>query len=112
MNIKKEDEGKILSLGKDDLGNDVYALSVKGERGMLYRLVDSFLGMYGIGESELNLIDSGIRDNLYLLAGVFFCRLPLLAPLGRPLILAGLKKHYSRLAQLTAEVRMGLVNLP
>lgn len=79
---------------------------------MLYRLVDSFLAMYGIGEKEMSLVDSGIGDNLFLLAGIFCCRFPLLAPLGRTLIFTGLKKHWGRLVGLTARVRMSLVSLP
>ena len=86
-------------------GNDVYALSVKGERGMVYRLVNSFLGLYGIGENELSLVDSGAGDNFYLLAGLLFCRFHLLAPLGRYLIFCGVKKHYGRISQLTFDVQ-------
>ena len=114
LNFKENGEGqdngagKILSLGKDSQGNDVYALSVKGERGMIYRLVESFLGMYEIKESELSLIDSGVRDNLYLLAGSFFCRSNYLAPLGRYLTSIGVKKHYGRLSQLVSEITTGL----
>jgi hypothetical protein len=105
LNIKKNDPGKVLSLGKDARGNDVYALSVKGERGMVYRLVNSFLGLYGIGENELSLVDSGAGDNFYLLAGLLFCRFHLLAPLGRYLIFCGVKKHYGRISQLTFDVQ-------
>ena len=105
LSIKKNDPGKVLSLGKDARGNDVYALSVKGERGMVYRLVNSFLGLYGIGENELSLVDSGAGDNFYLLAGLLFCRFHLLAPLGRYLIFCGVKKHYGRISQLTFDVQ-------
>ncbi|HPU35263.1 MAG TPA: DUF3189 family protein [Bacillota bacterium] len=112
LNIKKNDPGKVLSLGKDARGNDVYALSVKGERGMVYRLVESFLNMYGIGENELSFVDSGAGDSFFLLAGLYCCRFPLLVPLGRYLISTGLKKHYGRLSQLTVDVQSRLVNLP
>jgi ferredoxin len=104
LSIKKNDPGKVLSLGKDARGNDVYALSVKGERGMVYRLVNSFLGLYGIGENELSLVDSGAGDNFYLLAGLLFCRFHLLASFET------LKAVGKQLAGLTYRMQVGVMD--
>lgn len=112
LNLKKRWEGKVVSLGEDGQGNKIYALSVKGELGMVHRLVESFLRMYKIPESELDLVDSGVRDNGYLLAGGLLCRFNFTAPLGRYLAARGVKKTYDGLTQLVADVKTGLANLP
>lgn len=112
LNIKKSGEGKIISLGKDGQGNEIYALSVKGERGMVYRMVESFLAIYKIPEDDLSLVDSGVRDNGFLLAGRLLCRSDLLTPLGRFFASIGVKKSYGKLAQLVLDVKTGLANLP
>ncbi len=111
LNIR-DGEGNILSLGSDEQGDKIYALSVKGERGMVYRLVDSFLNIYNIPEEELNLIDSGVRDNLYLLTGRFLCGTRFLAPLGYSLATAGIRKIYGRLAEWVFDVKKTRSKLP
>lgn len=111
LNIKNG-EGNIVALGDDDLGNKIYALSVKGERGMVCRLVESFLSIYDIPEGELNLVDSGVRDNLYLLTGRFLCRSRFFAPLGHLLSTVGLEKIYGRLTQRVLDIKSAQLNLP
>ncbi|BAF59792.1 MAG: DUF3189 family protein [Pelotomaculum sp.] len=112
MNLRKNKEGKIITLGKDVRGSEIFAISVKGERGMVYRLIESFLEMYKIKEGELRLIDSGIKDNWLLLAGLFLCRSNFLSPVGRLLASAGIRKAYGRLAKLVQDVKAGLTNVP
>lgn len=112
LNSEKSEEGKIISLGEDGLGNKIYAFSVKGERGMVPRLVKSFLKIYKIPEDELSLLDTGLRDNGFLLAGGLLCRFGLLNPLGRFFIMTGVKKIYGRLTRLVQDVKAGLANLP
>jgi hypothetical protein len=112
LNLKKSWQGKIISLGKDGLGNEIYGLSVKGERGMVHRLVESFLSIYKIPEGEVRLVDSGAEDNLLLLAGMLMCRSKFLTPLGRLLASAGIRKPYGGIVGLVLEVKAGLANLP
>ncbi|NLI11898.1 MAG: DUF3189 family protein [Peptococcaceae bacterium] len=111
LNIR-DGEGNVVSLGSDEQGDKIYALSVKGERGMVHRLVESFQSIYNIPEDELNLVDSGVRDNLYLLAGRLLCGSRFLAPLGYSLAAAGIKKIYGRLAELVHDVKTVRSNLP
>ncbi|HOV78648.1 MAG TPA: DUF3189 family protein [Bacillota bacterium] len=112
LNIERCDEGKILSLGSDERGNEIYALSVKGERGMTHRLVESFLEIYGIPEDGFRLVDTGMKDNLYMLAGrALFC-FRFLLPVARFFAYAGIKKSYAGLSRLVSDVRCGTANLP
>ncbi|OPX90467.1 MAG: hypothetical protein A4E53_01019 [Pelotomaculum sp. PtaB.Bin104] len=108
MNLKSGD-GKIISLGKDGQGDKVYALSVKGDREMIYRLIDSFMEISGMPAGELYLVDSCAGDNILLLAGSVLCRSNLLAPLGRHLATAGIKKSYGRLSSM---VKCSKLELP
>jgi hypothetical protein len=105
LNMQDGGEGEIFIIGKDDRGNDIYALSIKGERGMPHRLVESFLRLYKIPRSSLLMVDSGVGDNLFLLAGRLLNRVGFLASLGRFFTYTGIKKIYGELTRLTAGVR-------
>jgi hypothetical protein len=105
LNIRSGGEGEIFVMGRDEWGNDVYALSVKGERGMPYRLVDSFLRIYQINRGNVLVVDSGVGDNWFLLTGRLLGRLGFPAPLGRFFTCAGIKKLYGELSRLIAEVK-------
>ncbi|MDD4335659.1 MAG: DUF3189 family protein [Desulfotomaculaceae bacterium] len=110
LNIKGGE--KIISLGEDDAGNKVYALSVKGERGMIYRLVESFLSIYNIQEAEMRMVDNKFQDNIFLQSGLLLCRFALLVPLGCLLSGIGLKKLYGELAEWALAVKAAGANLP
>lgn len=112
MNMKKGEEGKIIALGKDEWDNEIYALSVKGERGMPFRLVKSFLSIHEISEDKLSFVDTGLNDNLLILAGKMFRQVSFLIPAGQFLTLLGIKKFYPRLTNLVIDIRTGLANLP
>ncbi|WP_192895243.1 DUF3189 family protein [Pelotomaculum sp. FP] len=108
LNMQDGGEGEIFVIGKDDRGNDIYALSIKGERGMPHRLVESFLRIYKIPRGNLLMIDSGVGDNFFLLAGRLLNRAGFLAALGRFFTYTGIKKMYGELTRLSAGVRDGL----
>lgn len=107
-NMRSGSEGEIFVIGRDDRGNDIYALSIKGERGMPYRLIDSFLEMYQIERGELLIVDTGVGDNWLLLAGRLLDRLGFPAPLGHFFTCAGIKKLYMELARLSVGVKLHL----
>jgi hypothetical protein len=101
-------EGKIFVLGKDDCGNDIYALNIKGERGMPYRLVESFLRINKIPPNSLIIVDSGVKDNWFLFAGCLLKRIGLITSLGRFFTYTGIKKLYGTLTRLRGGVKDGL----
>ena len=111
LNIR-DGAGRIISLGQDDAGNKVYALSVKGERGMIYRLVESFLHIYNIPEAEMIMVDNNFQDNIFLQSGQLLCRLAFFAPLGCLLSGIGIKNLYSGLADWALEIKASAANLP
>lgn len=111
LNIKGG-EGKIISLGEDVYRNKVYALSVKGERGMVYRLVESFLSIYKIPEVELRMVDGKLKENILLKSGKILCRFAVFAPLGILLAGTGIKYLYGGLTRWALEVKSGGANLP
>lgn len=108
LNIKSGREGEIFFLGKDDCGNDIHALFIKGERGMPHRLVESFLRINKISRSNLVFVDCKIGDNWFLLAGRLLNNAGFLAPLGCFFTCAGIKKIYKKLTCLISEVRGGM----
>ncbi len=111
MSSEKGEDGKIISLGEDEWGNKIYALSVKGERGMVSRLVKSFLNIYNIPDNKLSLVDCKVRENYFLLLGWFLYRINIFTSLGRFFISVGVKKIYSKITCLVMKVR-DPANLP
>ncbi len=105
-------EGKIISLGEDGAGNKVYALSVKGERGMIYRLVESFLRIYNIQDAEMRMVDNRFQDNIFLQSGKMLCRFALLVPLGCLLSRIGIKNLYGELVEWALAVKTVGANPP
>lgn len=109
LNIRGGEE-TIISLGEDDFRNKVYALSVKGERGMIYRLVDSFQRIYKI--QDMRMVDNKFKDNIFLQAGKLLCRSGFFVPLGCLLAGIGLKNIYGGLARWALAVKAEEANLP
>lgn len=107
LNMQKDEEGKIFGLGKDDCGNDIYALSIKGERGMPYRLVESFLIINKIPRNSLIMVDSG-KDNGFLSAGRLLNRIGFPASLARYFTYTGIGKLYRELTRLCNGVKDSL----
>lgn len=98
--------------GRDGRGNKVYALWLKGEKGMPYRLIDSFLDLYRLPKEEFYMVDTPARDNTLLVAGQFLRRMPFFSPLGLYLVRLGLKKEYGGLSSLVQKVIGNLTDLP
>ncbi|MDD3652797.1 MAG: DUF3189 family protein [Desulfotomaculaceae bacterium] len=108
LNLKKSFDGEIISLGEDGQGNKVYALSVKGDCEMVYRLIASFLEISNLPSNSLHLVDNCGRDNILLLTGSILCRSALLAPMGRLLAMAGIKKSYRLISQIVSRQKTSM----
>jgi len=108
INLKKEAAGKILFLGSDERDNKIYAVPVKGWCAMLPRLVNSFLDIHKIPRDKLKLVNCGVTDNILLSAGRLLLRHNLPAPLGRFLIIYGIKKNYVLISRLVSGIKARL----
>ncbi len=100
-------EGQIVPLGEDDVGNKIYALSIRGEQDMICRLVRSFLCIYNIQKAEMKMVDCTLRDNIFLQSGKLLFRFAPLAALGCLLSRMGIKKLYGELADWVLAVKSG-----
>ncbi|MEG3070889.1 MAG: DUF3189 family protein [Candidatus Syntrophopropionicum ammoniitolerans] len=103
----KGQEGELIFLGKDDAGNKVYALSIKGQQDMIHRLMGSFLRIYNIQEAEVKMVDSALQDNIFLQLGKLLFRFAPLATVGYLLSRIGMKKIYSELGDWALAVKRG-----
>ncbi|MCG9967707.1 DUF3189 family protein [Pelotomaculum terephthalicicum JT] len=112
MKLNKNNEGEIISLGEDEQGNKIFALSIKGDRALINRLIDSFISIYQRAPEELYMVDIKFRENYLLRAGQILCRSVILTPLGRTIVLAGVKKIFDSLNQLVHEQKQGKGKLP
>ncbi|NLJ76615.1 MAG: DUF3189 family protein [Peptococcaceae bacterium] len=104
MDIKGQ-EGEIIFLGKDDAGNKVYALSIKGQQDMIHRLMESFLCIFNIQKTEVKMVESALRDNIFLQLGSLLFRFAPLATAGYLLSRIGMKKIYSELGDWSQAVK-------
>jgi len=112
MKLNKNNEGEIISLGEDEQGNKIFALSIKGDRALINRLIDSFISIYQRAPEELCMVDIKFRENYLLRAGQILCRSVILTPLGKTIVLAGVKKIFDSLNQLVHEQKQGKGKLP
>ncbi len=103
----KISEGRIYCFGESGDACCVYALWVKGERGMVPRLVASFLEIYGIEPAELTLVDMGARRSWLAAAALFFWRCRPLKKLGLWLFARSLAACTQSLEKLVAGVKAG-----
>jgi len=101
----KGQEGEIIFLGKDDAGNKVYALSIKGQQDMIHRLMESFLCIFNIQKTEVKMVESALRDNIFLQLGSLLFRFAPLATAGYLLSRIGMKKIYSELGDWSQAVK-------
>lgn len=107
----KNIEGRIIPLGEDRTGNQIFALSVPGDSALFKRLIVSFSAIFKRVD-DLQLIHINCRDNVFLLAGLVLCRTAFFAPLGRLLIFTGIKKVYGALSRLANEQKNRKEKLP
>jgi len=103
MNLNKNSEGVIISLGEDQQGNKIFALDVKGDRELINRLIESIVSIFKRAPDELDLVNIEFGENSFTRIGWRLCRSSLLAPLGRAIVTACFKKIYVSLSQLVNE---------
>ncbi|MDF9407365.1 DUF3189 family protein [Pelotomaculum isophthalicicum JI] len=103
MNSNQNSEGVIISLGEDKQGNKIFALSVKGDRELINRLIESIISIFKRAPDELYLVNIKFKENSFVRTGWRLCHSALLAPLGRAIIIACFKKIYVSLSQLVSD---------
>ncbi len=111
LNIKGG-KNRIIPLGEDRAGNKVYALSIKGERGMAHRLVESFLRIYDFQKDEVRMADNRLTDNVFLWSGKLLYSFAPLTTLGCLLIRIGVKQLYGELTGWALAVKAAGANHP
>lgn len=106
------DIGKIVSMGRDGLGNEIYIVGRRSRPKLLYNVAGGLSDLVGIDRSSLMLVDVSSFVSSSMKAGGFMSRRMGLVMLGRPLVTWGTLRNYSRLVALVEKVFAHINQLP
>ncbi len=101
---KKCDIGKIVPMGLDGQGNEIYIVGRRSRPKLLYNVAGGLSELLGVDRNNLMLVDVSSFVNSSMKAGGFMSRRMGLIRLGRPIVIWGTIRNYSRLVGLVGQV--------
>ena len=96
--------GKIVFMGKDDLGNEVYVVGRQSRPKLLYNVTEGLVRLFDIDPGSLMLVDVFSFVNSSMRAGGFMSRRMGLVGLGRPIVTWGTLKNYKSIVAVVEKV--------
>lgn len=106
------DAGKIIFMGQDRLGNDVYVVGRRSRPQLLYEVTEVLSDIFNIDMEKLMLVDVSLYINSSMRAGGFMSRKMGLARLGRPIVTWGTLRNYHNLVAVVDKVYTRLKQTP
>ncbi|MCL6477535.1 MAG: DUF3189 family protein [Peptococcaceae bacterium] len=106
------DIGKIVLVGHDNLGNEIYVVGRRSRPNLLYNVTGGLADLFGTGKENLILVDVSSYVNPSMKAGGFISRRIGLVALGRPIVAWGTLRNYTLLAALVEDVCARLKQAP
>lgn len=103
--VEPRDFGRLIPVGRDEFGNDVYVLGCGRNREIVIRTLKGFSRLLGDNPDDFLLADVYPLINWVMRVGGFASRVLRLVALGRPVVAAGTLLAYPRLAGLARETR-------
>ncbi len=103
--LSNDELGRVLFLGTDERGIDVYVIGSGPARDMVPRAVRSFLGLNGLEPGLAEFVDCLPLAGLLTRAGGFLSRRLGLIWIGRNLAAYGIRRNYRRFVGLAQSVR-------
>lgn len=99
-----DDMGVPYEMGTDEHGNTVYVLGVGKLEQVATQIVAGLMRVLGMEESELRFVQTLDSIGALTRIGGFISRRLGLTVVGRPLVVAGIRRDYSKLAALVERV--------
>ncbi|MFZ5632688.1 MAG: DUF3189 family protein [Bacillota bacterium] len=106
------DIGKIVFMGHDSLGNDIYVVGRQSRPKLLYNVTGGLAELFGIDRDSLMPVDVSSYVNPSMKAGGFMSRKMGLVGLGRPIVAWGTLRNYIRLVAVVEKVYAKLKQAP
>ncbi|MHB0884942.1 MAG: DUF3189 family protein [Bacillota bacterium] len=103
--VDRHELGVPAYIGRDVAGCEVYAIGLAGGKDLLTRMMRSVLDLFGLPQEGMILRDSLVHIGAWTKAGGVLSRRMGLVGVGRPLTIFGLRRNYSRLAELARQTR-------
>lgn len=94
---KAEDTGKIIHMGTDAQGNDIYVVGRRSRPCLLENVVNGLSEFFGISMSGYIIADMSSCVSLTMKLGGFLSRRMGLVSMGRPIVTWGTRRNYKRL---------------
>lgn len=96
--------GKIIKMGTDYLGNEIYAVGRRNRPNLLYNVVDGMTWLLNIEPNNIMTVDVSSYVNSSMRTGGFISRRIGLIKLGRPIVTWGTLRNYNRLVAMVEKV--------
>jgi len=94
---KITDTGKMIFMGRDIFGNDIYVVGRRSRPHLLYNVVSGLSEIFQIDKNSCILVDVSPCVNFTMKVGGFMSRRLGLITTGRPIVTWGTRRNYKRL---------------
>ncbi len=101
----QNDHGKFFLMGIDNEGNEVYVVGCRGLGDTLDSIIRSIESISGINKNETVLVNTLSAVNFEMRVGGFTSRKLKIVFLGRPLVLYGTRKNYTKFLKLVKDTK-------
>jgi hypothetical protein len=98
------DLGKIVHMGHDGLGNEIYVVGRRSRPKLLYNVVEGLSELFGIERDRIMLVDVSSYVTSSMKAGGFMSRRMGLVRFGRPIVTWGTIRNYRQLVSAVEDV--------
>lgn len=100
-----DDHGKLIYLGRDEAGNEVYVLGRRREHELLSNLISGLALALNLGPEDFMVVNVLSTAGLSMKLGGVLSRKFKLVCLGRPLVIWGTRRSFARINRLVRQVR-------
>lgn len=106
--VDSQARGKILPVGVDDYGNQVFACGRGGEKRGIEQAIQSGILLAGGSTDQVLFVNTLPAVNLLMRIGGFLSRKLKWVWLGRPIVIIGSQKAFPRLVEIVEETKTKL----
>lgn len=96
------DTGKVVHMGQDGMGNDIYVVGRQSRPQLLYFITEKISEVFSINKDSYTLVNMSTYVNYLMRIGGFISRRLGLIKLGRPIVTWGTQRNYQA---MVAEVQ-------
>lgn len=100
-----KDHGHIRFMGYDEYNNEIYCVGRRNSKRILENVCYGISDIYGLNEKDVRLVDVMPYVNIKMVIGGFTSRRLHITPIGRPIIIYGVKSSYWKIVNMVKRVK-------